>query len=528
MALTALVAAGCSGDDAADTTTTTRPSTTTTPPSTTAPADGGEEPLPIAWVRQVGGAGDDVLLAVAGRDDVVLGTGSTTGLPSTTDPSGRTAPAAGTTAALVDVVAAADGAPRATVQSPQPRTATADGVASGNGATEGSSLSLACGTTPPATGRADGVSGPDGWCATVGADGALGEAQVVGSELADAFHGVAVHSPGGAGSRAGASAEPSAFAVGSAEGLFPGAKDPTGGYLGDGDALVTRLDPSGAVRWARQFGTTSVDRAEAVTTSDDGDAIVAGSTEGRTDGDVGGSIGRRDAWVARMDPTGDLRWLTQFGSPGQDGATAVARGGDPRRGTELFVAAGETDGAVGTSANLGGTDAMVAAFDASGRQLWAVQVGSSADDRATGVVVDGSTVYVSGTAAAEIVGGQRISLTPTAPADEPSEGGGTSSTTTPTAPTTTAPTTTAPPAGGGEDAFLAAIDATTGEVRWVAQFGSTGDEAVTGMTRTETGLIVVSGSTTGQLGTTPAGGGTDGFMVAFVPPSGGGGAASMV
>ena len=65
-------------------------------------------------------------------------------------------------------------------------------------------------------------------------------------------------------------------------------------------------------------------------------------------------------------------------------------------------------------------------------------------------------------------------------------------------------------------------------MRWVAQFGSTGDEVVTGMTRTESGLIVVSGSTTGQLGTTPPAGGTDGFLVAFPLSSAGGGAASSV
>lgn len=62
----------------------------------------------------------------------------------------------------------------------------------------------------------------------------------------------------------------------------------------------------------------------------------------------------------------------------------------------------------------------------------------------------------------------------------------------------------------------------------MAQFGSVDDEVVTGMSRTESGLVVVSGSTTGQLGTTAPGGGVDGFMVAFVPPSGGGGSASIV
>ncbi len=527
LAATTLALVGCSDDDSASTTTTTRPTTTTAPPSTTAPPEAAE-PLPVAWVRQVGGPGDDELRSVTGRDDSVLGAGTTTGLAASTPP------ASGATAAFVDVVAAADGTPTATTQATQDRTAAANGIAdgpdTGSSGTQGDaadtpSVTLACGTTPSAPAADRPVVGPaggtDAWCASVGADGALGPAQAVGSDLDDDVRSVAVHASRS--DAAGSTTELGAYAVGRTVGLFPEAKDPTGGYLGEGDALVTRLDRSGAVQWARQFGTTASDEANAVTTSDDGDAIVGGSTEGRTDGDVGGTIGGVDAWMARIDPRGNLRWLTQFGSTAEDRALAVASGGDPRRGTEIFVGAGTTGGAVGTSASLGGTDALVSAFDASGRQLWAVQLGSTVEDRATGVVVDGSTVYVSGTTAGEIIGGQRISLTPSA---SPDPAGPDSSTT--TAPDSSAPDTTAPPAGGGEDGFLAAIDAETGEVRWVAQFGSTGDELVSSMTRTESGLIVLAGSTTGQLGTTPAAGGTDGFMIAFVPPSGGGGAASMV
>ena len=62
----------------------------------------------------------------------------------------------------------------------------------------------------------------------------------------------------------------------------------------------------------------------------------------------------------------------------------------------------------------------------------------------------------------------------------------------------------------------------------MAQFGTAGEEQTTAMTRTESGLLVVSGSTTGQLGATPPGGGTDGFMIAFRLPATGGGAASIV
>lgn len=505
----ATIVTGCSRDEAASTTTTT--TTTTTSPPTTTTAPGADTPLPVAWVRQVGGPGDDVINAATGHDDVVIGAGTTTGLSAVDRPS--SAP----TAAFLDVVAAVDGTPRSTTQSHQTDTATATGITSApSGTTTSSQTMTTCGSTAAPIGAPSvGSGGTDAWCAPVSPDATLGVATRYGSDADDSFAGVTMTADG-----------QDVYAVGQAVGLFAGAREPTGGQLGAGDALVTRITSTGELRWARQFGSAAPDAATGVTTSKDGDAVVTGWTDGRTRGDTSGDVGGRDAWIARMDQSGGQRWMTQYGTTGSDRALAVASGGDPRRGTETFIAAGATDGAAGTATNLGGTDAMVNAFDASGRMRWSVQLGSAADDEASGVAVDGDTVYVVGTTAGEIVGGTRISLTPTARPDSGDRTSGPSPTT--TTPPTTTPPNTLPPTGGGLDGFLAAIDLATGELRWVAQFGSTGDERVTGLTRTGTGLLVASGSTTGQMGTTAPSGGTDGFMVAFVPPAGGGGAASIV
>lgn len=497
-----VTATACSSNESADTTTTTapttpRPSTTTTPDGAPSGAT-GDQPLPVAWVTQIGGAGADTVNAAAGRNDTVVGVGSTQGMPpnAPTDPS--------VTRSLVAVLDASTGAVTSTGEQGAGGSTTARGVASA--ATTG--RTIMCGSTDAAT-AALGPGNEDGFCAPINPDGAAGTVARSGGDARDGLAGVAITADG---SRA--------YAVGGTDSLFPGAKDPTGGFLGAGDALVLSLDQNGAPGWARQFGTAGSDRAEGVTTSDDGDAIVTGTTDGATDS---GSRGGSDGWISRMDPYGNQRWLTQFGSTTDDRALAVGAGGDPRRGTETFVAAGATSGTVQGAApgvtNAGGDDVMAAAFNASGKQVWASQFGSTGTDAGAGVVLDGSTVYVAGTADAPITGSRRIPLTPTPP-----DGAGPSSTTTTTS---TAPPTTVAGATG-RDGFLAALDATTGEVRWVATFGSSGEESVTGLTRTETGLLVLSGTTTGQLGATPPAGGTDGFLLAFRLPSAGGGAADIV
>ena len=82
--------------------------------------------------------------------------------------------------------------------------------------------------------------------------------------------------------------------------------------------------------------------------------------------------------------------------------------------------------------------------------------------------------------------------------------------------------------GGGTDTFLASLDAETGEVRWVTRMGSAADEITTGLSTTEGGLLVLSGTTAGQVASTPPAGGIDGFLLAFQLPTSGGAAASSV
>jgi outer membrane protein assembly factor BamB len=137
---------------------------------------------------------------------------------------------------------------------------------------------------------------------------------------------------------------------------------------------------------------------------------------------------------------------------------------------------------------------MVGAFGTDGRLQWIAQFGSAGAETVTGIVADGSIVYVTGTTD----GGFGTLL---------EEDGG---------------------PGGATDLFLTALDAVTGELLWSSRLGTEGDDRSTGITTTEDGLLVVSGTTTGQFADTPPNGGIDGILVAFPLASAGGGAASSV
>ena len=479
---TVSLAAACStGETAATSSTSTTTTTTTTAPLPVPEVDAtDEEPPAPEWVVQVGGADDDSLRDVAARDDELVAVGHTEG-----EPGGAGNGGADALSVLVTTEAEVTGV----LQSGSELDDIATSVGSSGSAT------LACGQT---TGGIGGLPGgaEDGWCAPVGPDGSLGTTHQQGGTESDSILGVALAADGEFG-----------YAGGYTLGLFPGASDTSAGQLGNGDALVWQIGADGTPRWIRQFGTAAADRGRAVSVTDDGDGLIVGETGGDLEGP---SNGGTDAFLARFDRDGIPRFVRQFGSAEEDSASAVAAGGEPTRGTETFVVAGHTEGALAPAlggeltdptdapradgaepapTNAGGTDAVLWAMDPGGDERWTVQLGSTGADEATAVAIDGSTVLVAGT-------------------------------------TSGALDTTGAPSSGGLDGFLAAVDLDTGALRWITQFGSEGDETVGGMTITEDGLVVVAGSTTAAMGDNVNAGRSDGFLIAFPLPAVGGAAAS--
>jgi hypothetical protein len=462
-----LIAAGCGlGRD--EPATVTMPemntTTTTTSPERLAPRPEAE-PLPVAWIVQVGGPGDDRLLALTGSDAVVVAVGDTAGLSDS--------PTTGGTDLLFATIGT-NGELSALTTSGSASDDMAAGVAADG-------TVLACGTTSGDLGASSGGS-QDAWCAPVDDEGNTGAATQLGGPDAEQATGV------------GSSVGIGHFYVsGALSGLLPGAQDPSGRGLGNGDALMLQVDPQGRPVWARQFGTAFEDGAAAVVGNSDGDGIVVGFTDGDLEGP---SKGGRDSFISRFDPSGNQRWTTQLGSSGTDSLSAVTVTGEARQGNELFVAAGVTDAdidAEGPALNAGLNDAFVAAVGSDGGLQWITQFGSAFEETVAGVAADGDTIYVTGSTGDDF-------------GDLLEDGG----------------------PGGARDGFLAALDAATGDVLWVSRFGSSGDETMTGLATTEDGLLVASGITTGQMGAEPGAGGTDGFVIAFPLATAGGGAASSV
>jgi len=161
---------------------------------------------------------------------------------------------------------------------------------------------------------------------------------------------------------------------------------------GQSDVFLVKYSAAGAHIWSQRFGSTGNDIGTAVGTDSSGNVIVAGTFEGSVDFGGGAltSAGMRDIFVAKYSATGQHIWSKRFGSTGDDAVYGLAVNslGD-------VALSGKFQGSVsfgGTAlVSAGGDDAFVTKLSGStGIPAWAKGFGSTSQDIANGVAVDGS------------------------------------------------------------------------------------------------------------------------------------------
>jgi len=159
---------------------------------------------------------------------------------------------------------------------------------------------------------------------------------------------------------------------------------------GAADLCLVRVACSGATAWTRIWGSSANDYGRAAAVDGDGDIYVAGYTAGAfgTQTNAGGV----DLCLHKRDAAGDLLWTQQAGSSAGDYGQALAVSG-----TGSVCVAGYTYGSFGGQPHAGGADLFLAKYDRLGTSLWTRIWGSTNDEYASGVAIDGAgNIYVAG------------------------------------------------------------------------------------------------------------------------------------
>jgi hypothetical protein len=138
---------------------------------------------------------------------------------------------------------------------------------------------------------------------------------------------------------------------------------------GETDAFVARLDPAGQVEWAARLGGAGFDAATAVLVNGAGDAIVVGEVSGSAR--VGDrrlrARGRSDLFAVSFGPDSAVRWAVAFGGSDWDAAAAAAL--TPDGSIAVVGTSGQVERARG-GAPVDDADVVVALIGPAGEVRW--------------------------------------------------------------------------------------------------------------------------------------------------------------
>lgn len=180
-----------------------------------------------------------------------------------------------------------------------------------------------------------------------------------------------------------------------------------GGGTWGGDAFVASVSPTGQVRWMTYYGGSDWDRGKDIAVDPADNAIVTGYSqsidfEGRNNSSHGDS---GECFVFKVDPAGQLQWMTYLGGSGDDDGFGVAV---DRAGNALVAGTTQsTDFEGRNNEHHGGVnDLFILQVDAVGEIQWMTYLGGSEVDSGRDVELDllGNALIVGSTESGDFEG----------------------------------------------------------------------------------------------------------------------------
>jgi len=296
--------------------------------------------------------------------------------------------------------------------------------------------------------------------------------------------------------------------------------DPEGPSLpagDDPDGFVARIDPDGRVRWITNLGGPGDDRISGLGVGPDGQvyAGLALRKDARlgVDGPILTAVGSEDAALVALDGgSGDYRFHHQVGGPGDEAPRHVAADA-AGHAFLVCVVEGDTElGGPGPGDPQGGRDAAMVALDAATGDVLWASRFGSSGGDSVTSIAGLGDPVAGG---AVLTGAFRQTFTYRAGAqddDDDDDGPGEGD----------PALLRRAEAAGSRDAYLLAVDGASGRPRWLTTLGGADSEEGLAVTTDVRGLIYVAGVFAGDaadigLGPIAAVGGTDAFVASFDP-----------
>jgi hypothetical protein len=173
-----------------------------------------------------------------------------------------------------------------------------------------------------------------------------------------------------------------------------------GGY----DCFLTKITPNGTIIWNTYFGKSNGDFAYDITTDALDNIVIGGTTNSTNLYTTAASFqqnfkGNTDAFIARFNKNGLLKWCTYYGGNNNEDIHALAIDKD----YNIIGAGGSFSSNLNTSVgayqtlNDGGSDVYLLKLDSNCVRVFSSYLGGTGVDDAWGVTVDSlNTIYLAG------------------------------------------------------------------------------------------------------------------------------------
>lgn len=162
------------------------------------------------------------------------------------------------------------------------------------------------------------------------------------------------------------------------------------------DYWVVKIDNIGTIQWQKTLGGEQNEEAKSIQQTNDGGYIVtgfSGSNDGDVTGHHG-SEGSNDFWVVKLNNIGNIQWEKSLGGTEHDNAESILQTSDGGYivGGNSASNDGNVTGHHGNTWEF--TDAWLVKLDNSGEIQWQQSFGGSISDRASSVIITNDNHYV--------------------------------------------------------------------------------------------------------------------------------------
>ena len=170
---------------------------------------------------------------------------------------------------------------------------------------------------------------------------------------------------------------------------------------GSQDVALMKYDSAGNLVYTRTLGAENSASGYSLAVSADGSKVaIAGSVTGALDpNNTGQSATSVNSFVSEYNAEGDEQWTTTQPSSAGDVATGVAFGSD----NSVYVTGTTQTGLPDAGSHIGGQDAYVRSYSASGGIASTIEYGTTGTDTPGGIVVSNGSVYVAGSESGDAV-----------------------------------------------------------------------------------------------------------------------------